>query len=105
VCGQAVSASGDLSPEQLRIAQQLFEREAEVLEELGSNHPQFQSVCVPLLKHSNLQLGKEDKFFYLVQEFIDGQDLEAELKTKGTLYRSGSSGGATGNPEGAEVCS
>jgi len=78
--------SGDLSPEQLRIAQQLFEREAEVLEELGSNHPQIPNLFAFLsLSIPNLQLGKEDKFFYLVQEFIDGQDLEAELKTKGTF--------------------
>ena len=32
--------------------------------------------------------GKEDQFFYLVQEFIDGQDLEEELQTKGTFSES-----------------
>jgi serine/threonine protein kinase len=30
-----------------------------------------------------MQPGKEDQFFYLVQEFIDGQDLEEELNSKG----------------------
>jgi serine/threonine-protein kinase len=76
--------TGDLNLQQLKIAQDLFEREAEVLEELGSRHPQipdlfaFFPLCFP-----SLQLGKEDQFFYLVQEYIDGQDLEAELKTKG----------------------
>jgi serine/threonine protein kinase len=76
--------SGDLSPQQLKIAQELFEREAEVLEQLGSHHPQIPDLFAffPLSVHS-LQAGKEDQFFYLVQEFIDGQTLEEELHTKG----------------------
>jgi serine/threonine protein kinase len=76
--------SGDLNPQQLKIAQDLFEREAETLEELGSAHPQIPNLYAffPLATPSR-QLGREDQFFYLVQEFIDGQDLEAELKTKG----------------------
>jgi serine/threonine-protein kinase len=78
--------SGDLNPQQLKIAQDLFEREAEVLEELGSTHPQIPDLFVffPLITPS-IQFGKEDQFFYLVQEFIDGEDLEAELRKKGNF--------------------
>ncbi len=76
--------SGDLSPQQLEIAQTLFEREAEVLAELGSAHPQIPDLYAFFpLSTASVQLGKEDQFFYLVQEFIDGQDLEQELQTKG----------------------
>jgi serine/threonine-protein kinase len=78
--------AGDLTATQLATAQKLFEREAEVLEELGSQHDQipdlfaFFEVTVP-----SLQPGQQDKFFYLVQEFIDGQNLEEELAQKGNF--------------------
>ncbi len=74
-----------LTPAQLQVAQHLFEREAEVLEQLG-NHAQipdlfsFFDLTVP-----GWQPGKQEKFFYLVQEFIDGQTLEEELAQKGIL--------------------
>lgn len=77
--------SGQLTPKQLGIAQQLFEREAEVLEQLGNTHPlipdlfAFFELTVP-----STQTGKQDKFFYLVQEYIDGETME-ELAEKGTL--------------------
>lgn len=76
--------SGNLSATQLQRAQSLFEREAEVLEQLGREHPQipdlfaFFELTVP-----NAQTQKDDKFFYLVQEYIDGQTLEEELAQKG----------------------
>jgi serine/threonine protein kinase len=76
--------AGNLNPQQLQTAQTLFAREAEVLEELGNQHPQipdlfaFFDLTVP-----SLQPGKQDQFFYLVQEFIDGQNLEEELTQKG----------------------
>ncbi|WP_254721730.1 protein kinase domain-containing protein [Kovacikia minuta] len=78
--------SGNLSPAQLQIAQDLFEREGDVLESLGNAHPQipdsyaFFEMTVP-----GLQPGKQDKFFYLVQEYIDGQTMEEELEQKGQL--------------------
>lgn len=78
--------SGNLNPAQLQVAQTLFEREAEVLEDLGNAHPYipdlfaFFELAVP-----GLQPGKQDQFFYLVQEFIDGQTLEEELEQKGPL--------------------
>lgn len=75
---------GNLNPQQLQIAQNLFAREAETLAVLGSTHPQIPDLFAffPLATPA-MQPGKEDQFFYLVQEFIDGEDLEAELRKKG----------------------
>jgi serine/threonine protein kinase len=73
-----------LNAAQLRVAQELFHREAEVLEQLGTEHPQipnlfaFFELAVP-----NQTTGGEDQFFYLVQEFIDGENLEQELAWQG----------------------
>ena len=73
-----------LSPTQLQIAQGLFEREAEVLEKLGNRHPQipdllaFFSLDVPALV-----AGQVDQFFYIVQEFVDGQTMEELLEIEG----------------------
>jgi serine/threonine-protein kinase len=76
--------SGDLNLQQLKIAQDLFEREAEVLEQLGSANPQIPDLFAFFpLSTPSVQFGKEDQFFYLVQEFIDGQDLEQELQSEG----------------------
>lgn len=77
--------AGNVSQNQLHIAQQLFEREADVLAQIGNEHEQipdlyaFFSVTVPSFN----QLNQEDQFFYLVQEYIDGQNLEEELTQKG----------------------
>jgi len=77
--------SGDLNPQQLAIAQGLFEREGEVLEQLGV-HPQipdlfaFFEVTVP-----SLQAGKESRFFYLAQEFIEGRNMEEEVADRGPI--------------------
>jgi serine/threonine-protein kinase len=66
------------------MAQNLFEREAEVLEQLGSRHPQIPELFASFaLSVSRPQGGNKDQFFYLVQEFIDGQTLEEELNRKG----------------------
>ncbi|MGD2183175.1 protein kinase domain-containing protein [Lusitaniella coriacea] len=79
--------SGDLNPQQLQMARKLFEREAAVLEELGNEHPQipnsyaFFQIVVP-----SIDRAREEQFFYLVQEFVDGQDLEAEQKSRGRSY-------------------
>jgi len=81
--------SVSLTPTQLRIAQNLFEREAAVLEELGNEHPQIPSLLAFFeLTVPSLQAGKDDKFFYLVQEFIDGEKLEDELAVKGKFSES-----------------
>ncbi|KAB8317248.1 serine/threonine protein kinase [Tolypothrix campylonemoides VB511288] len=76
--------AGNLSPTQLQLAQDLFEREAVVLEDIGHLHEQIPDLFAyfPVIVPS-LQPGQQDQFFYLVQEYIDGQDLEQELAQKG----------------------
>lgn len=79
--------SGNLTQAQLQIAQQLFEREAEVLEELGNQHDQIPNLYAFFeLTVPSLQPNRQDKFFYLVQEYIDGKNLEEELQEKGKFF-------------------
>ncbi|WP_008311644.1 serine/threonine-protein kinase [Leptolyngbya sp. PCC 6406] len=78
--------SGNLSPAQMQLAQSLFEREAAVLEDLGNRHRQIPNLYAffPLIVPGQ-QPGSQDEFFYLVQEFIDGEDLEQELARRGAF--------------------
>ncbi|NJK49371.1 serine/threonine protein kinase [Candidatus Gracilibacteria bacterium] len=75
---------GNLNEEQLEIAQSLFEREATVLEDLGNQNKKIPDLYAffPLIAPAR-QGKKEEQYFYLVQQFIDGQTLEEELATKG----------------------
>lgn len=76
--------SGDLAPDQLELAQTLFQREAAVLEALGNRHPQIPDLYAffPLIV-PGLQPGTQEEYFYLVQEFIDGEDLAQTLARTG----------------------
>ncbi|MHC5857431.1 protein kinase domain-containing protein [Nostoc sp.] len=76
--------AGNLTSTQLQQAQLMFEREAEVLAQLGNDHEQIPDLFAffPVIVNS-LQSGLEDQFFYLVQEYIDGQNLEEELVQQG----------------------
>ncbi|NJO86024.1 MAG: serine/threonine protein kinase, partial [Synechococcaceae cyanobacterium RM1_1_27] len=58
------------------IVQELFEREAAILEALGENNPQ-----IPRL----FAYFAEAERFYLVQEHIDGQNLRQKLKKHGSF--------------------
>ncbi len=76
--------SGNLSSTQLQLAQDLFEREAVVLEEIGHQNEQIPELYAFFqLPVPGMQAGVEDQFFYLVQEYIKGQNLEEELVQKG----------------------
>ncbi len=71
-----------LGPNQMQMAQSLFQREAEVLEKLG-RHPQIPDLFAFFeLPVSGRGSQPAEEFFYLVQEFIDGQTLEEELEDK-----------------------
>lgn len=76
--------SGQLQGKALEIAQELFEREATVLEEIGEKHEQIPDLYAffPLIVKNQLT-QQEEQYFYLVQELIDGENLEEELETKG----------------------
>ena len=81
--------TGNLTADQLQVAQELFEREALALEQLGIQHPQIPN----LLAFFELSIPsrvphKSDQFFYLVQEFIDGHNMEEELAQKGIFSQS-----------------
>jgi serine/threonine-protein kinase len=76
--------TGDFSATQLAKAQKLFEREAAVLEQLGDQHDQIPDLLAFFeLTVSTWQPDKQERFFYLVQEFIDGKNLEEELAIQG----------------------
>ena len=73
-----------LTSSQLTVAQKKFEEEAEVLEELGSQHDQIPALYASFtVKVPGWQQGQEEQLFYLVQEYIDGSTLEEEATRKG----------------------
>ena len=77
---------GDLSSDQLELAQGLFEREAEALEDLGNANPQIPDLLAFFpLEVESMQPGKQQELFYLVQEYIDGKSLEQELAQRGAF--------------------
>ncbi|MEO1669772.1 MAG: serine/threonine-protein kinase [Cyanobacteria bacterium J06631_2] len=76
--------SSELDAAEVQMAQELFEREAIALEELGKKHPQIPNLYAfftPIVQ--NTQRTGSEQYFYLAQEYIDGQDLEQELEAKG----------------------
>lgn len=77
--------SGDLTPQQRQLAQNLFQREAVALEELGNAHSNIPNLLAffPLEIPSRSDPNQNEQFFYLVQEYVDGQNLEQELEQKG----------------------
>jgi ABC-type branched-subunit amino acid transport system substrate-binding protein/serine/threonine protein kinase len=68
---------------QLGIATKLFHREAEVLEKLGE-HPRIPRLFAFLELTASASVPyTQQQFFYLVQEYIEGQNLQQELLVKG----------------------
>ena len=81
--------AGDLNPDQMQLALTLFEREAVVLDNLGRKHPGIPDLLAYFpLEATGWQSAKIEQYFYIVQEFIDGENLEAELAQKGKLSES-----------------
>jgi ABC-type branched-subunit amino acid transport system substrate-binding protein len=75
----------NFNPAQVEIATRLFCREAEVLEKLGE-HPKIPRLFASLEIISTASPAHpQQKFFYLVQEYIEGENLETELLAKGKL--------------------
>lgn len=81
--------AGDLSPDQMNLAQKLFQREAAVLEDLGNKNSQIPDLYAffPLVV-PGLNPDVQEEYFYLVQEFIDGEDLEQTLARTGPLSQT-----------------
>jgi serine/threonine protein kinase len=75
-----------LTHHQHQLAHELFMREGEVLEELGREHLQIPDLFAFFdLEVPGMIPGSEEAYFYLAQEFIDGRDLEQELRSVGHL--------------------
>ncbi|WP_089125698.1 serine/threonine-protein kinase [Tolypothrix sp. NIES-4075] len=72
--------AGNLTSTQLQLAQQLFEREADVLAQIGNQNEQIPDLFAYFeITVKSWQSEQQEQFFYLVQEYIDGQNLEEEL--------------------------
>jgi ABC-type branched-subunit amino acid transport system substrate-binding protein len=73
------------TPSQIETATTLFHREAEVLDSLGE-HPRIPRFFAFLeLDADDVSAAKPQKLLYLVQEYIEGQDLQREMGIKGKL--------------------
>ncbi len=73
-----------LKPAQMATAQRLFAKEAEILERIGEQHPQIPNLYAYFsLLITNPLTSQTEELFYLVQEFIDGEDLEKILGRDG----------------------
>ncbi|TRV44029.1 MAG: serine/threonine protein kinase [Microcystis panniformis Mp_MB_F_20051200_S9] len=82
--------SGNLSPQALEKAKNLFFQEAHVLEDLGREHPQIPDLYAFFpLKVKNQLTGEEEQFFYLAQEYIDGKNLEEILQQQQKPFQEG----------------
>jgi tetratricopeptide (TPR) repeat protein len=69
---------GTINPEVLPKARELFDREARILQKLGS-HPQIPKLYAFFEEHNE---------FYLVQDYIEGLTLEKEIEEKQVLSES-----------------
>jgi ABC-type branched-subunit amino acid transport system substrate-binding protein len=73
------------TPAQMATATTLFHREAEVLESLGE-HPRIPRFFAFLeIDAEEFTTAKPQRLLYLVQDYIEGQDLQRELQSKGKL--------------------
>jgi serine/threonine protein kinase len=73
-----------MTPQQLTVARDLFHREAEILEQIGSEHPQIPNLFAFFdLPAPNIATGVDERFFYLVQEFVEGENLQQEMLRRG----------------------
>ncbi len=78
--------AGNLTSTQLQLAQQLFEREADVLAQIGNQNDQIPDLFAYFeITVKSWQSEQQEQFFYLAQEYIDGQNLEEELAPRGSF--------------------
>lgn len=72
--------------DQLIVVENLFRREAAVLERLGDLSPQVPTLFDSfVLKVDDLASSESLELFYLVQQYIDGEDLALEMKHSGAF--------------------
>lgn len=85
---EQLQLSPNLSPSHLATVTKLFYQEAEALEKL-SKHPNIPNIFACLeLNVSTATSRSQQQLFYLVQEYIEGQNLQTELLAKGNFTES-----------------
>lgn len=85
---EQISIDPSFNPTQLENVTKLLDRQAEVLVKLGK-HPRIPQVFEFLeLNVPAAPIYTQQKFFYLIQEYIEGQTLEQELLIKGKFTES-----------------
>ncbi|MCS7225897.1 MAG: serine/threonine protein kinase [Gloeomargarita sp. SKYB31] len=74
-----------MDAEEVAMAKRLFDREARVLQKVGNEHDCIPNLYAyfPLAVPKMGQSQQIQEHFYLVQEYIDGEDLEHELQRLG----------------------
>ena len=74
-----------MNAEEIAMARRLFAREATVLQKVGNDHPAIPDLYAyfPLTVPKISYPHETQEHFYLVQEYIDGEDLEHELQRLG----------------------
>ncbi|OUC13575.1 MAG: hypothetical protein B0A82_16595 [Alkalinema sp. CACIAM 70d] len=78
--------AAQLNPTQLQLAHDLFVREAEILEKIGQDHFQIPDLYAFFdLDVPGSNPSTTETYFYIVQEYIDGEDLEQELHRRGAF--------------------
>lgn len=84
----------NLAPNQIEGVKRAFRREAEILEVLGDNHYQIPTLfayfglTAPAFlgsRATDAQRNESEEFIYLVQEYVQGFDLDKELRRKGKM--------------------
>jgi len=80
---EQISIDPSFNPTQLKNVTELLDRQAEVLVKLGK-HPRIPQIFEFLeLNVPAAPIYPHQKFFYLIQEYIEGQTLQQELLIKG----------------------
>jgi serine/threonine protein kinase len=82
----------NLAPNQVEGVKRAFRREAEILEVLGENHHQIPTLFAYFgltapgftgARTSDPHRGETEEYIYLVQEYVQGRDLDKELRQNG----------------------
>ncbi|MFN6534819.1 MAG: protein kinase domain-containing protein [Nostoc sp. EkiNYC01] len=73
-----------LSPAELRRIEELFKREAIILEQL--RHPKIPRALAFFSVEVDEEIGNSQKFFYLVQDYVQGNNLSQELRERGEPF-------------------
>ena len=79
---EQISIDPSFNPTQLELATNIFYREAGILEKIGK-HPKIPRLLTSLEFTIPASHSSPQKFFYLIQEYIEGQSLQDELLAQG----------------------